>query len=78
VQERFIIYLLMRGSSASRRPSPTNVNAIMTNAIRTDGMITKIGRNVICGKLSKTMLPQLAVGGYTPNPRKLNAASARM
>ena len=37
-------------------------------------MITQMGWNVICGTLSMTMLPQLAVGGCTPSPRAYHAA----
>ena len=37
--------------------------ASMILAIRIDGMMTKTGQKVICGKLLKTMLLQLAVGG---------------
>lgn len=71
-------YLFDCGSSASRSPSPTKAKEIMISAISRLGMMTKTGRYVTIGKLWNTMLPQLAVGGRMPIPRKLRLASARI
>src|SRR3982075_833534 len=64
-----------RGSAASRKPSPTKLNDKTASVIASPGNVAIHGATSTYCRPSARMLPQLGVGGSTPRPRKLNAAS---
>src|SRR5438477_9574087 len=65
-----------RGSSASRRPSPTRLNDSTTRKIASPGQTAIQGALVRKRCAALSMLPQDGAGGCWPRPRKDSAASA--
>src|SRR5690606_32152532 len=70
--------LLMRTSSASRRPSPSRLKASTVTLMNSDGKISSWGWVSMVASPSLLMLPQEAVGGATPMPMKDRKASVKM
>ena len=67
---------LSRGSSASRMPSPSRLNANTVSVIAAPGNSTSHhGGTSPAFSESASMLPQVGVGGGMPTPRKPSAAS---
>ena len=66
------------GSNASFRASPRRLNPITVTAIAIPGKVESHQALRSASRPSKTIWPQLGVGGGTPSPRKLREASARM
>src|ERR1700690_3110420 len=62
---------IVRGSSASRTPSPRKLNASDTTRMAQPGRIVTCGARRSTTRPSATIAPQSAVGGCTPSPRKL-------
>src|ERR1044072_2736931 len=77
-QFRAKVYLLSRGSSASRRPSPTNAKESIVIAIAKVGNSPRCQYTRIYEEESATILPQLGVGSLIPKPRKLSPASVKI
>src|SRR5688572_8784662 len=73
-----VTYSRMRGSRASLRPSPTKLIAMTVTRIIRPGKIATHGAWIMSPWARNSMLPQLAVGGWTPSPRKLADASRMM
>src|SRR5260370_1417751 len=67
-----------RGSSTSRRPSPSRFMPSVARLIAIPGNSMIHHACTEWSRPSEMMLPQLGVGGDGPTPRKLSAASARM
>src|SRR5882724_8454782 len=65
-----------RGSSASRRPSPTRLNDSTTRKIARPGHSAIHGALVRKRYAELSMLPQDGAGGCWPRPRNDSAASA--
>jgi len=61
----------MRGSSASRNPSPKKLNANMVIASASAGKIAWCGYVRMVRAPSAIMAPHDGVGGLTPRPIKL-------
>jgi hypothetical protein len=62
----------------SRNPSPSMLKAITVTMIAKPGTVTSQGSMVRKVMPELIMFPQVGMGGFTPNPRKLKAASIRM
>src|SRR5258707_14632236 len=65
-----------RGSSASRRPSPTRLNDSTTRKIASPGHSAIHGALVRKRGAALSMLPQDGEGGCCPKPKNDSAASA--
>ena len=65
-----------RGSSASRRPSPTRLSDNTTRKIENPGQIAIHGAVVRKRCAALSMLPQEGAGGCCPSPQNDSAASA--
>ena len=68
----------MRGSKASRKPSPIKLKARVSSASAIPGNSTMWGWERIPKRPSLIIAPQLGVGGLTPSPMKLSAASKKI
>src|SRR2546429_167774 len=66
------------GSSVSRSQSPSRLTLSAVRASAAPGNAASHHATYRKSRLSDSMLPQAGVGGCTPNPRKLIAASATM
>src|SRR5690554_1278077 len=66
---------LRRGSSASRSPSPTRLNASTTRTIVRPGNVASHHAPSRLSRPSATMLPHVGVGAETPSPRNERPAS---
>ena len=69
---------LMRGSSASRSPSPMKLKPDTVSTIAAPGRRQPAGSGQTYCCAPSSMLPQEGVGGWMPRPRKLSAASVRI
>src|SRR5688500_15933696 len=77
-RRRRLSQVFIRGSSASRSPSPTNVNASITTEMQMPGMSTAHGLDEKSGKPSLIIWPHDGVGGMMPTPRNDRVASPRI
>src|ERR1700752_4864967 len=71
-------YRFNRGSKASRKPSPNMLNARVVKKMASPGNTTIQGFTSMNTKFAFKSHPQLGVGGWVPNPRKLSEDSIRM
>src|SRR5206468_9545557 len=69
---------LRRGSSRSRRASPTRLNARTATMIASPENVVIHGQHLMYWRPSLRMFPQLGVGGGIPSPRNDRPASVRM
>src|SRR5438552_3478668 len=69
---------LRRGSSRSRRASPTRLNASTATMIASPENVVIHGQHLMYCRPSLRMFPQLGVGGGMPSPRNDRPASVRM
>src|SRR5207249_4198654 len=69
---------LRRGSSRSRKASPTRLNASTATMIASPENVVIHGQHLMYCRPSLRMLPQLGVGGGMPSPRNDRPASVRM
>src|SRR4029453_13064545 len=67
-----------RGSRASRRPSPSMLNASVVRKMAIPGNTTSQGLVSINTRFAFRSHPQLGVGGCVPNPKKLSDDSMRI
>ena len=67
-----------RGSSASRRPSPTKFTASTVRKIASPGNTVSHHHCSVVEIAPDSRLPQLAVGGWMPNPRNESVLSSRI
>src|ERR671919_116733 len=67
-----------RGSSASRRPSPTRLKASTATMMASPGTVATCGATSSTSRPVDTIKPHEAVGGCTPRPRNDSAASSRI
>jgi hypothetical protein len=58
--------------------SPRKLKAITVKNIKNPGQMASFGSSYIKSCAPVSILPQLAVGGWIPRPRKLNTLSNRM
>src|SRR5688572_33228340 len=72
--------LTLRGSSASRRPSPRKLNAMTVTKIAVPGTNSSHGNDVSARMLRAwfSMFPHEALGSCTPTPRNDRITSPRM
>src|ERR1700677_1156767 len=70
--------ILDLGSRRARNASPIKLKESAASITVTAGKSTRCGASNRCERASFSIDPQLAVGGGTPNPKKLIVASARM
>src|SRR5699024_4003880 len=73
-----VCYLVVFGSKASFKPSPTKLIDRIVNVIQTAGgtqIHNLFWRTSVC-LASINIFPQLGISGGTPTPIKLNPASA--
>src|SRR5690606_6329744 len=75
-----VVQFFRRGSSASRKPSPTRLIAMTAAKIMMPGGIHSQGFNASTRQVraSVSMLPHEGRGGWTPRPRKERALSVRI
>src|SRR5215472_18503889 len=64
-----------RGSLRSRKPSPSRLKPSTVTMIASPGRVARCGESRMYDKPKASVAPQLGVGGGTPRPRKLSAAS---
>src|SRR5215831_5718990 len=67
-----------RGSRASRKPSPSMLNASVVRKMASPGQMTIHGFVSIKTKFAFRSQPQLGVGGCVPRPKKLSDDSIRI
>src|SRR3972149_853578 len=67
-----------RGSSSSRRPSPSRLKARTVAAMAADGHRTRVTEWSMNSRPEATMRPHEGAGGGGPRPRKLRPDSRRM
>ena len=68
----------VRGSRKSRTASPTRLRASTITKIATPGSSTTCGLRITNCRPVASMLPQSAVGGWVPSPRKDSPAVVRI
>ena len=68
----------MRGSSASRKPSPARLIDTTVTRIASPGSVTSQGLERMNSRASASIVPHSAVGGCAPRPRNPSAAASRI
>src|SRR5262249_49107307 len=72
------VYRMVRGSSASRRPSPTRLNASVVRNRKSPGNTTTPRAPGKIDRAAESILPHDGVVAAPPTPRNESAASNRM
>src|SRR5215510_4289573 len=77
-QYRIRYHRFKRGSNASRKPSPNMLNARVVKKMASPGKTTIQGFTSMNTRFAFKSHPQLGVGGWVPNPKKLSDDSIRI